>query len=81
MIADGAPGYTQYPFEVMGHALHDMAIAGTPITAKVLAAFCRDLVTPKATPNGKHPDDERTRIREGVERMARERAERLARHG
>lgn len=48
-LHDGVPGHGRgYAWEVIGHALHDLSLAGAPISARAIRAFCEDLVTGKS---------------------------------
>jgi hypothetical protein len=45
-LHDAVPGHGPgYSWEVIGHALADMQLAGAPITARAIRRFCEDLVT------------------------------------
>jgi hypothetical protein len=59
MSRDGDPltGRPAYAWEVIGHALHDMAVAATPMSPKILAAFCRDLAAGRVTSASSSVDD------------------------
>jgi hypothetical protein len=39
-----------YPWEIIGHALHDIWVTGAPVSPRAIRRFCEDLVTGKSAP-------------------------------
>lgn len=75
MLADGGRGIA-YSWEVIGRAIHEMAVAGTAVTSNILVAFCRRAAeAPKAAAGA----NEVERMKAAVEELDRKKQERMRR--